>query len=404
MNNEETILDSQSVTESNSSEANAPVVKNNSNPSGKEGSKSKKNNGFIEKSAFAAGGFVAGAASVSAVDAVASVLSNKETADEAPVTAEEKPEVNPADSPSEQEAIITTDEGVRVAQVDDDKSFSEAFADARAQVGPGGVFEWHGKVYGTFYANEWEQMSAEERAAWQAKVDYDDVLEQGESHHENYHQESHTSNHTANAHNTSLHEEPQPQESEISNSSVEVVEVGQVDLDGNGTPETAAVLSNGVILVDIDNDGTADVAMMDVNQNGQLDDGEAVNVTAEHIAMPQASNDTMYASQSTDDGDVEVHVLNVGQADLNGDGMVENVAVVEIDGNEVMLVDIDQDNEADVIIADLNGDGQLQENEIGDITDQHLDMPTMSDGDVYMASADAEPDYMNDADMGLYEA
>ncbi len=38
--------------------------------------------------------------------------------------------------------------------VTDDMSFSEAFASARAELGAGGVFEWNGQLYGTFYATE----------------------------------------------------------------------------------------------------------------------------------------------------------------------------------------------------------------------------------------------------------
>lgn len=50
--------------------------------------------------------------------------------------------------------------------VNDSMSFSEAFAAARAEVGPGGAFEWHGKVYGTYYAEEWNSMSAAEKAEY----------------------------------------------------------------------------------------------------------------------------------------------------------------------------------------------------------------------------------------------
>ncbi len=38
--------------------------------------------------------------------------------------------------------------------VTDDMSFSEAFASAREELGAGGVFEWNGQLYGTFYATE----------------------------------------------------------------------------------------------------------------------------------------------------------------------------------------------------------------------------------------------------------
>ena len=52
--------------------------------------------------------------------------------------------------------------------VSDGMSFSEAFATARAEVGPGGAFVWHGRVYGTFRADdpEWIEMTQEQRAEY----------------------------------------------------------------------------------------------------------------------------------------------------------------------------------------------------------------------------------------------
>ena len=55
---------------------------------------------------------------------------------------------------------------VQVAHdVHDDLTFSEAFAAARDEVGPGGAFVWHGQVFSTFRADdpEWLAMSSEER-------------------------------------------------------------------------------------------------------------------------------------------------------------------------------------------------------------------------------------------------
>lgn len=43
----------------------------------------------------------------------------------------------------------------------DDMTFSTAFATARRAVGPHGVFEWRGGVYGTYYENEWKHMPAD---------------------------------------------------------------------------------------------------------------------------------------------------------------------------------------------------------------------------------------------------
>ena len=58
------------------------------------------------------------------------------------------------------------DEYLEVAtSVDDSMSFNEAFAAARQEIGAGGLFIWQGHTYGTYYADEWNAMSAEELAS-----------------------------------------------------------------------------------------------------------------------------------------------------------------------------------------------------------------------------------------------
>ena len=51
------------------------------------------------------------------------------------------------------------DEQLKVASVDDNLNFRDAFEAARAEVGPGGVFRWHGNIYNTYTAEEWKAMS-----------------------------------------------------------------------------------------------------------------------------------------------------------------------------------------------------------------------------------------------------
>lgn len=61
------------------------------------------------------------------------------------------------------------EQGIQFATVNAD-SFNEAFAQARAQVGPGGAFEWHGQIYGTYYETEWNAMSDAEKEAFTANA------------------------------------------------------------------------------------------------------------------------------------------------------------------------------------------------------------------------------------------
>ena len=145
------------------------------------------------KAAYAAGGFAAGAAAGSAAStyaATAGTAAPQEAAQPAEettgetVTAEQDSSATEEtaasasateevqEAPQPEDVLLATDEGVRVAQVNDDASFSEAFADARAQVGAGGVFEWRGHVYGTYYEEEWDNMTPEQRAQYQSKIDY----------------------------------------------------------------------------------------------------------------------------------------------------------------------------------------------------------------------------------------
>ena len=57
------------------------------------------------------------------------------------VNSEEKPEEKPEDvvAPEQGETSHTLENGLKVAAVNDDLSFGEAFAQARAEVGPGGI-------------------------------------------------------------------------------------------------------------------------------------------------------------------------------------------------------------------------------------------------------------------------
>ena len=73
--------------------------------------------------------------------------------------------------------------------VNDNMTFSQAFAAARREVGSGGVFQWHGHVYSTYYTEEWEDFSDEYKQAFsnfhypiKPEQQHDDILQDAMPH------------------------------------------------------------------------------------------------------------------------------------------------------------------------------------------------------------------------------
>lgn len=203
-------------------------------------------------------------------------------------------------------------EGLPVATVSDDMSFSEAFAAARQEVGPGGVFEWHGGVYGTYYANEWSDMTPEQRAEFGSRVSY------GAS--------------------------------------------------GSGNHETAE---------------HATEESHNVAEHHATEEPEIVNVEHENAHVED-----------------EVQIVRISDETMD-DGSMVTIGQLEINGQEVYVVDVDHNGTFDLMGADVNGDGVISENEVYNIQDQGLEVADLQQqmdaipSDDYLADM---PDYINDAD------
>lgn len=211
------------------------------------------NTNWGQRAAVIAGGGVLGAGvGVAGTVAATHLMDNSEEA-------EVEPTVDVAPEPV-----------VPIAHVDDNASFAEAFADARAQVGPGGAFEWHGQVYGTYYETEWNQMSPDERAEFQSSVNYEDALSGGGTAH---HTDSAAASQTVDMH-------------DIADVSVE--DLAHADLDGDGEVDAVAVIDvdgTEIVVADLDGDGIADVAVADLDGDGIISEFEAGEISDADIAM-----------------------------------------------------------------------------------------------------------------------
>lgn len=176
-------------------------------------------------------------------------------------------------------------EVIQVAHsVNDDMSFSEAFAAARAEVGPGGAFIWHGNVYGTYRVDdpEWQNMSDEARSEF--------------SHH--VISQVHPTHYTPSAHEPEIvvDNSPTPQEEPVESGNdvdVHFVNVGQVVAEDGTTVTVGQTLVNDHLaaFIDTDGDGEVDTVQIDLNDNGILDSGDAVILQNTGITIEQMAAD-----------------------------------------------------------------------------------------------------------------
>ena len=292
-------------------------------------------------------------------------------------------------------------ETVQVASnVNDGMSFSEAFASARAEVGPGGVFVWNGNVYSTYYEEEWDNMTDEQ------KEEFSDALHNTSS--------SAAENTSTPEYANNYHEASNTQ------GAVEVVSDEVVETEDGQVVRVTGVVVDGHYgeVYDYDNDGQADAALIDTNDDGSPDlamvdengDGYISEVEVYNIGDSGMVSASDYHEVSNTQGGVQVLSDQVVETD---DGQVIRVTGVEVDGHYGEVYDYDNDGQADVAVIDSNddgapdvamvdenGDGYISENEVYCMTDSG--MIAMNDPNPEDALYDGMPDYTNDADTSSF--
>lgn len=148
-----------------------------------------------------------------------------------------------------------------------------------------------------------------------------------------------------------------------------------------------------------DGNGNVVAVAVDSNDNGDIDNNEIIDLRNNHITTQQLS------THQTSGSETEVSVVAVRNNVEMGDETVD-VAVVSVNGDPRVLIDTDQNGEVNIIAADVNDNGELDEGEMVDVSDAHIPMPTQDDvNDNMMAQTDdGMQDYSNDADTTIYEA
>ena len=202
------------------------------------------------------------------------------------------------------EVASGADEGLKVATVDDSMSFSQAFEAARAQVGAGGVFTWHGNIFNTYTADEWKSLSDQEKHLFAEQV--------------------------------------KPQ-------------VGAADIDTHQLVAHVAPEEN----VEVEQDATVTVEVEDE----PLPDANLEYASEAH-QVPTPNEDLTWNDITSNDDDVRI--IGFREVEI-GRGRSVTMQEIEVNGQRVAVIDVDKDGEPDLAMTDLNHNQQMDEGEVLDL-------------------------------------
>ena len=174
--------------------------------------------------------------------------------------------------------------------VTDDMSFSEAFATARAEVGPGGAFVWHGQVYGTYRGDdpEWQEMSDEDRAAHSQ-----DILSQ--VHAAPYTPTENEPEIVPAPGGSSEIEDANPvaeTDEDANDIDVHILGVGAVQAPDGSVAQVGVgtIDDHAAVFADTDGDDVVDTVLIDANDNRYVDHDEIYDATDAGITMDDLRN------------------------------------------------------------------------------------------------------------------
>jgi len=219
--------------------------------------------------------------------------------------------------------IEVEDESLFCDTVSDHMSFSEAFAHARNQAGPGSFFNWKGNSYNTYQKDEWDNMDSSEKEEFANSLLADDNL---------------------------ILQNPEP--SSIVENHDEAPMQGPIELESDSRPNPE--------------DPPTRPEVQD-EQDTWIDQ----SATAENDIINDTSPEQVHAAIDLNaDGTYDAIVT-----DTDGDNYADVLSMQNVEGEIVMAaIDTDNDNHIDTVYTDTNQDGKIDDNDAIEEVDMVINM------------------------------
>ncbi len=304
-------------------------------------------------------------------------------------------------SEDDKEAFHTLDNGLKVAEVSDDLSFKEAFDLARSEVGPGGAFHWHGNTYGTYTADEWSAMSDAEKAEYAELVrpeisaeEIGDAVTDGQNdvaHTAAQPQEVHVHNHYNQAPPQQPAQDVSVEVGNTSETSNYINASQEAEDDGVQVIQRGSIEGHDAVSLDLSNDGEADVLVVDVNDNHELDEPDVIIDTEGNMAtVGQLIAEEEAQNSSADYTTAEEPQAAASYTEEDPSDSVKVIETGTVEGHQAVALDLTDNGEADVLVIDANDNYELDSPDI--VVDTEGNMATVGD---LMAEDDYQDGYAN---------
>lgn len=304
-----------------------------------------------------------------------------------------------------------------VIEVNDDMTFAEAFAAARAGSGSEGVFEWHGNVYSTMTKEEWDAMNEEEVEVFAGKMENSEI------------EVAPVADVPEDAAEPVVSEDvPEPVVSEdVVEEVVEEVVAEEVVAEEAVAEEVAEEVteevSEEVVEEVVAEEVVAEKAIAEEVVEGVSEDvpepvaaeGVAEEVVEEVIAevvVEEIVNDENIVVMEADENDMTASAVPgldetpITDTALDEGIIIENVHIVqeedsemtlinaEVNGYSALFADIDSDGVIDMMAVDVNDDSSLSDDEVFDLKGTGITVDDLCSAEIEDKFGDADDEDM----------